>query len=108
MKALSLGFICCIFVGMLSGCFTTGKNFPRDLSWLRKQETSKQDVMMLLGRPYAVGSSSGIEVWSYVFFEYQFVPHKSHHRELKLYWDKQDKVKDYSYISSFEDEIPRS
>lgn len=89
---------------LLSGCITTGKDFKNDLSWLRKSKTTKEDVKLVLGTPYAVGDSNGVEVWTYAFLKYQLIPNGFQHRELKLFWNAQNALGQYSYMSSFPEE----
>ena len=84
----------------LSGCATTGSDFPSDLNWIKENQTTKQDVRMLLGEPYSVGNSSGTATWTYGFYKWRLVGTR-HTKELKFYWNGNGTVSRYSFNSSF-------
>ncbi len=88
-------------------CVTKGRNFPADLSWVKKGETSQQDVLMVLGTPFMVGSSSGVQAWSYGLYHYRIVG-RSYVKELKFFWNKDKTVREYSFQSSFPDDLKRA
>lgn len=92
---------CLIFATTFTtSCITTGKNFPTDISWLKKDVTKKQDVLLLLGEPFAVGNSGGDPTWSYTYYKYQ-VAGKNLYKELKLYWNPNGTVKHFNFNTSF-------
>lgn len=88
----------------LSSCFTTGSNFPSRTEWIRKNATKKEDAKLVLGQPFAIGSSGGVNTWTYAFYKYQ-VFGKTFHKELKFYWNKDGSVKYYSFNSSFPEDF---
>ena len=88
-------------------CVTKGRNFPADLSWIKKEETSQQDVQMVLGTPFMVGNSSGVQTWSYGLYHYRIVG-RSYVRELKFFWNDDKTVREYSFQSSFPDDLERA
>ena len=91
---------CLISVMFLSGCFSTGKDFPDDLNWIKKEKTSQNDVRLVLGSPYSVGNSGGVTTWTYGYYEYKIFG-KANHKELKFYWGPDLAVKHFNYSSSF-------
>lgn len=94
---------------IFSACFTTGSNFPSDLAWIKKEQTSQKDVRMVLGDPFAVGNSGGTTTWTYVYYEFKMIGKRSH-KELKFYWKDDRTVKHFSFNSSFREDLqgPRS
>ena len=96
-----------LIVLALSGCVTKGRNFPTDVSWIKKEQTRQQDVLMLLGRPFMVGSSAGITTWSYGFYHYRVVG-PSYVKELKFFWNNDKTVRDYSFQSSFPNDFAKA
>ena len=92
-------------ISMLTvSCLTTGKDFPSDLSWLKKEKTSKEDVKLILGEPFAVGNSGGDKTWTYAFYKYKvFGP--TIHKDLKIYWNGSGILKHFSFNSSFPEDI---
>ena len=96
-----------LIVLALSGCVTKGRNFPTDVSWIKKEQTRQQDVLMILGRPFMVGSSAGITTWSYGFYHYRVVG-PSYVKELKFFWNDDKTVRDYSFQSSFPNDFAKA
>lgn len=88
-------------------CVTKGRNFQADLSWIKKQETSQQDVLMVLGKPFMVGNVSGVQTWSYGLYHYRIVG-RSYVKELKFFWNDDKTVREYSFQSSFPDDLERA
>ena len=88
-------------------CVTKGRNFTADLSWIKKEKTSQQDVLMVLGTPFMVGSSSGVQTWSYGLYHYRIVG-RSYVKELKFFWNDDKTVREYSFQSSFPDDLARA
>lgn len=91
---------------LLNGCATTGRNFPSRTDWIKKNNTSQQDVRLVLGEPYAVGNSGGVSTWTYAYYSYNIM-NKSAYKELKVYWTPAGKVKYFSFNSSFIDDIQK-
>ena len=93
-----------LLVLFLAGCVTKGRNFPADLSWIKKEETRQKDVLMILGMPFMVGNSGGVRTWSYGLYHYRIVG-RSYVRELKFFWNEDNTVRDYSFQSSFPEDL---
>ena len=88
-------------------CVTKGYNFRSDLSWIKKETTSQQDVLMILGTPFMVGNSSGVHTWGYGLYHYRLMG-RSYVKELKFFWNDDKTVRDYSFQSSFPDDLERA
>ena len=99
MRALSL-----ILAMTMASCATLGKDFSSQLDWLEKDVTTQKDVVMVLGKPYAVGSATGSPTWTYGYYTYNLFG-DSYFKELKFFWTKSQRVKQYSFISSFPEEL---
>ena len=85
---------------VISGCATVGRDFSSELGWLKKDVTTQKNVVMVLGKPYAVGSATGSPTWTYGYYAYKLFG-DSHHKELKLFWTKGKLVREFSFSSSF-------
>lgn len=96
LKKIALVAIC----SGLMGCVTQGINFESNTDWIKPGQTRQQDVKLMLKDPYAVGSASGVETWTYGFYRYRLFG-KSHTKELKFYWKPDKTVDHYSFNSSF-------
>jgi outer membrane protein assembly factor BamE (lipoprotein component of BamABCDE complex) len=83
-----------------SGCVTQGKYFPSETEWVKANQTQQKDVRQLLGDPHFVGSSGGTPTWTYGYYKYRLVGQSST-KELKLYWNPDNTVRNYSFTSSF-------
>ena len=101
MKARRVGFIC---LTLLTGCVTQGRDFPSQFDWIRKTETSQNDVKMVLGAPFSVGNSNGVPTWTYGFYRYSLFG-KSEVKELKFYWLPDRTIRSFSFNSSFPADI---
>lgn len=84
----------------LTGCVTRGENFSSHTGWIKVDTTSQVDVSVKLGRPYIVGSSSGVPTWTYGYYKHSLFG-SSMIKELKFYFDKDKKVSRYTFSSSF-------
>ena len=93
-------------LSFLSGCVSVGNNFPSQTDWLVEDETSQNDVLMLLGRPYKTGVSKGVPTWTYAYYDYK-VWEKPAQKELKIYWKDDKKVKNFHFYSSFPTDVKR-
>ena len=96
-----------LVVAAVAACVTKGRNFRADLSWVEKEKTTQKDVRMMLGNPFMVGNSSGVQTWSYGFYHYRIVG-RSYVKELKFYWNEDKTVRDYSFQSSFPDDMAKA
>lgn len=94
--------ICSLF--LLSSCVSTGRNFTSNIDWMKKNKTKKKDVQLVFGEPFAVGNSGGVTTWIYAYYKYNLLG-KPAHKELKIYWNKDTSVKNFSYTSSFAREL---
>ena len=106
MSRLNVLLLVLFAVGAVA-CVTKGRNFPADLSWIKKEESSQQDVLMVLGTPFMVGNSSGVQTWSYGLYHYRIVG-RSYVKELKFFWNNDKTVGEYSFQSSFPDDLERA
>lgn len=88
------------YILVLTGCMSFGRHFPSQTDWIIKEQTSQQDVLMVLGRPYAVGNSDGTLVWTYLFYDYK-IWQPTYQKELKIYWNSSKLVRHYQFNSSF-------
>jgi hypothetical protein len=84
----------------MTGCVTRGVNFPADLNWIHRNQTSQVEVSKRLGAPVSVGNSSGTPTWTYGYYKYSLFS-DSYTKELKFYWSDDRKVQDFSFNSSF-------
>ena len=107
MKQTFFSFLkCCFLSSFMFSCVSLGQNFPSQTSWLKKNETQQKDVKLVLGEPYAIGDSGGIQTWSYFFYKYHLW-FKNEHKELKIYWNNDNSVKNYQFTSSFSSDLLR-
>ena len=79
---------------VLTSCVTQGHNGA----------TTKIEVDRILGKPFSVGHASGKPTWTYGYYQYK-VFGASYTKELKLYWDENNTVSNFSFTSSFPDDI---
>lgn len=97
------------FIGMivglvlLAGCVTRGAPFVSEVSWIKIDSTSQDNVYKMLGNPHAVGNSSGTPTWTYGYYRYGLIGVNAQ-KELKFYWNQNKTVKDFSFNSSFPDD----
>ncbi len=85
-------------------CLSTGRDFPSRTDWIQKDRTKKDDVKLVLGSPYAVGSSGGIQTWTYAFYKYTLFG-RTYYKELRLYWTDGNIVKNFSFDTSFPEDL---
>lgn len=88
----------------LAGCFSTGKDFVSETSWIKDNTTRQDDVRRLMGDPFSVGSSSGVPTWTYGYYRYELFG-GTFTKELKFYWNKDYTVQNYSFTSSFPEDV---
>ncbi len=89
-----------VVASIQTACVTRGKEFSSDLSWVKKSQTSQTDVNRVLGAPVSVGNTGGILTWTYGYYEYRLFGERET-KELKFYWNNEQKVQDFSFNSSF-------
>lgn len=87
-----------------SACVTHGNYFPSDTAWIKQSQTRQQDVRSLLGDPHMVGNSGGTPTWTYGYYRYKLVGVSST-KELKLYWNPDQTVRNFSFNSSFPEDV---
>lgn len=98
-------FMLALVVGLsLIGCATRGTNFSSEVDWIKKGETTKEEIQRVLGNPYQVGSSSSLPTWTYGFYSYRLFG-ESYTKELKIYWNREGTVRNYSFSSSFPEDV---
>jgi outer membrane protein assembly factor BamE (lipoprotein component of BamABCDE complex) len=85
-------------------CVTQGNYFPSDTAWIKPSQTRQQDVRSLLGDPHMVGNSGGTPTWTYGYYRYKLVGVSST-KELKLYWNPDQTVRNFSFNSSFPEDV---
>lgn len=94
-----------VLAGFWQGCISSGNDFPSRLDWIQKERTKKDDVALVLGKPYAVGNSNGTPTWTYAFYKYSLF-NKTAYKELRFYWSEEsDVVKSYTFTSSFPEDL---
>ncbi len=98
-------FAVLIFITSLwQACVSSGRDFPSRTDWIQKERTKRDDVALVLGKPYAVGNSGGTLTWTYAYYKYSpFL--KSYYKELRFYWSDDNAVKNYTFTSSFPEDL---
>jgi hypothetical protein len=91
----------------LASCVTVGKDFKSDTTWIKEGHTKQNDVTLILGEPRSVGNASGSPTWTYGYYQYKLFG-DSCTKELKFYWKKDGTVDQFSFNSSFPDDIGRA
>jgi len=87
-----------------SACVTQGNYFPSDMAWIKPSQTKQTDVRSLLGDPHMVGSSGGTPTWTYGYYRYKLIG-PSFTKELKLFWNPDQSIRNYSFNSSFPEDV---
>lgn len=97
----------CVMAAMLLGmygCISVGRPFySDDLSWIKKNRTTKDDVFDELGEPFRVGSDSGKLTWTYGYYKYSAFG-STRTKDLVIYFNKDGTVESYVFSTSFPDE----
>jgi hypothetical protein len=89
---------------MLYGCLSVGKPFDsEDLSWIIKNQTTKEDVFDELGEPFRVGRDSGKLTWTYGYYKYN-LNGSTRTKDLTIYFNKDSVVDSYTFYTSFPEE----
>ena len=89
------------------GCVTEGKDFKSEVTWIKDNQTKRDDVKMVLGEPFAVGNSGGKPTWTYGYYHYKLIG-KSLQKELKFYWNPDGSVSSFSFTSSFPEDTGKT
>ena len=95
-----------LFLVFAVSCVTGGRLFRSDISWIKKDKTDKEDVKMLLGEPFMVGSSGSVKTWTYGYYRYGLFS-KNLLKEIKFYWNKNTTVNHFVFNSNFPSDIVR-
>ncbi len=109
LKITTIHKLCTLTVllsGLQTACVTRGREFSSDLSWVKKNQTTQTDVNRVLGAPVSVGNTGGVLTWTYGFYEYRLFG-ESETKELKFYWNNEQRVQDFSFNSSFPEDRQR-
>lgn len=92
---------------LVYGCLSVGKGFDsEDLSWIVKNQTTKEDVYDELGEPFRVGSDSGKLTWTYGYYKYN-LNGSTRTKDLTIYFNKDGTVDSYTFYTSFPEEKER-
>jgi hypothetical protein len=85
-------------------CITVGKRFDsNDLSWILKNQTTKDDVYDELGEPFRVGNDSGKLTWTYGYYKYNLFG-STRTKDLIFYFNSTGLVDSYVFNTSFPEE----
>lgn len=107
LNGLQLIGLTVLTAGLLAACATVGGEFDSsNVSEIRTGQTTKSDVFNMFGRPTMKGLEDGQVTWTYV--DYQYRPNLfggSKGRELKVTFDKNDRVVSYSYNTNMPNEV---
>jgi hypothetical protein len=86
------------------GCLSVGGPFNSDdLSWIIKDQTTKDDVYDDLGEPFRLGVDSGKITWTYGYYKYHLIG-STHTKDLVIYFSKDGTVHSYVFNTSFPEE----
>ncbi len=99
--------IAVLILTLVYGCLSVGKGFDsEDLSWIVKNQTTKEDVYDELGEPFRVGSDSGKLTWTYGYYKYN-LNGSTRTKDLTIYFNKDGTVDSYTFYTSFPEEKER-
>jgi len=86
------------------GCISVGTSFNSDdLSWIMKDQTTKDDIYDELGEPFRVGSDAGKLTWTYGYYKYNLFS-STRTKDLVIYFNKDGTVHSYTFNTSFPEE----
>ena len=86
------------------GCISVGRPFSSDdLSWIIKDQTTKDDIYDDLGEPFRVGVDSGKLTWTYGYYKYHLIG-SALTKDLVIYFAKDGTVNSYVFNTSFPEE----
>ena len=102
MKKLSLVLATMLTLLWLSGCGSTGKNFPTSkVSEIKNKVTTRSQILDWFGTPPKEGVRDGDVLWTYQFDTFNPVG-KDHSKELVILIDSAGVVKAYRFSSNME------
>jgi len=83
------------------GCISVGRPFSSDdLSWIIKDQTTKDDIYYELGEPFRVGVDSEKLTWTYGYYKYYLIG-STRTKDLIVYFNKDGTVHSYTFNTSF-------
>ena len=86
----------------VSGCGSTGKNFPTTtVSEIQNKVTTRTQILAWFGTPPKEGVRDGDVLWTYQFDTYNAIG-KDHSKELIILFDPAGVVKAYRFSSNME------
>ena len=86
------------------GCISVGRHFSSDdLSWIIKDQTTKDDIYDELGEPFRTGVDSGKLTWTYGYYKYHLIG-STYTKDLIIYFNKEGTVHSYVFNTSFPEE----
>jgi hypothetical protein len=86
------------------GCISVGRHFSSDdLSWIMKDQTTKDDIYDELGEPFRAGSDSGKLTLTYGYYKYRLIG-STRTKDLVIYFNKDGTVNSYVFNTSFPEE----
>lgn len=84
---------------IVAGCWSLGKKFSTDVSWIDQGKTRQTEVSKRLGIPQEMGLDSGVHFWTYYYYNVS-VFEKTQRMELRIFWGPDLTVKRYVLTSS--------
>ncbi len=96
-----------VFVVFLSiGCATRGDDFFVDFKWIKKDVTTKDDVLKVLGDPTRYGYSSGQPTWTYGYYRYRLFG-EFHTKRAYVLLEPRRTGDSFSFSSSFPEDVSK-
>jgi hypothetical protein len=90
-------------LGGTIGCATVGHEFsPAYVPQVVIGQTTKSDMRLMFGEPYRRGIDDGDSTWTYVHYKFRLFGEHMKTRDLLIRWDKDDRVRSYSYNSNMD------
>lgn len=90
-------------LGGTIGCATVGHEFsPGYVPQIMIGQTTKSDMRLMFGEPYRRGIDDGDSTWTYVHYKFRLFGEHMKTRDLLIRWDKDDRVRSYSYNSNMD------
>lgn len=85
---------------IITGCATVGSSFDAEkILDIKAGETTKADILVLLGQPWRKGLENGLLTWTYAHYRYSaFSPLKSD--DLVIKFENNGMVKTYTFNTS--------
>ncbi len=97
--------IAIFLMSLITSCANMGRPFKfQGSASIQNGKTTKEDVQKIYGQPFRVGVENGKEKWTYGQYQYR-VFGDSTTRDLNITFNEKNIVEDYSYSSSFNDEV---